>query len=283
VYWFTVNPNGETDKVIVNLRKVSGIRKYEIDLDFAELPVKARSAVGNIVTKYAVNKVILKEKGASTLDAEDFWFDETTHRLNKEERGTYLGKFSGDDKILAITSKGVYKLYTYDLLNHFDEDIILIEKYYPTQMLTCIYFDGESRSYFTKRFLPESTSTKTSIITENENSIVELITNQVNPIVDVKFAKEKGKDLPDETIKMVEFAPEVNMKAKGKKLTSYKVKEINLREPEEIKAAKKFLSTNQDEKTGLSPMELHRRAMEKLNKDNAKDFLDGDGQITFEF
>lgn len=283
VYWFTVNPNGETDKVIVNLRKVSGIRKYEIDLDFAELPVKARSAVGNIVTKYAVNKVILKEKGASTLDAEDFWFDETTHRLNKEERGTYLGKFSGDDKILAITSKGVYKLYTYDLLNHFDEDIILIEKYYPTQMLTCIYFDGESRSYFTKRFLPEPTSTKTSIITENENSIVELITNQVNPIVDVKFAKEKGKDLPDETIKMVEFAPEVNMKAKGKKLTSYKVKEINLREPEEIKAAKKFLSTNQDEKTGLSPMELHRRAMEKLNKDNAKDFLDGDGQITFEF
>lgn len=283
VYWFTVNPNGETDKVIVNLRKVSGIRKYEIDLDFAELPVKARSAVGNIVTKYAVNKVILKEKGASTLDAEDFWFDETTHRLNKEERGTYLGKFSGDDKILAITSKGIYKLYTYDLLNHFDEDIILIEKYYPTQMLTCIYFDGESRSYFTKRFLPEPTSTKTSIITENENSIVELITNQVNPIVDVKFAKEKGKDLPDETIKMVEFAPEVNMKAKGKKLTSYKVKEINLREPEEIKAAKKFLSTNQDEKTGLSPMELHRRAMEKLNKDNAKDFLDGDGQITFEF
>jgi carbamoylphosphate synthase large subunit len=98
----------------------------------------------------------------------------------------------------------------------------------------------------------------------------------------VKFAKEKGKELPDENIKLVAFAPEVNMKAKGKKLTSYKVKEINLREPEEIKAAKKFLSA-EDEKTGLSPMELHRRAMEKLSKDNAKDFLEGDGQITFEF
>ncbi|MFO0356502.1 MAG: DNA gyrase/topoisomerase IV subunit A [Sphingobacteriaceae bacterium] len=282
VYWFTVNPNGETDKVIVHLRQVSGLRKFEIDVDFAEMPVKARSAVGNIVTKYTVNKVTLKEKGASTLDAEDFWFDDTTHRLNKEERGTYLGKFSGEDKILAITSKGVYKLYTYDLLNHFDEDIVLIEKYYPNQMLTCIYFDGESKSYFTKRFLPESVGSKTNIITENEQSVIELITNQVNPIVDVKFAKEKGKELPDETIKLVDFAPEVNMKAKGKKLTSYKVKEINLREPEEIKAAKKFLSA-EDEKTGLSPMELHRRAMEKLSKDNAKDFLEGDGQITFEF
>jgi topoisomerase-4 subunit A len=282
VYWFTVNPNGETDKVIVHLRQVSGLRKFEIDVDFAEMPVKARSAVGNIVTKYTVNKVTLKEKGASTLDAEDFWFDDTTHRLNKEERGTYLGKFSGEDKILAITSKGVYKLYTFDLLNHFDEDIVLIEKYYPNQMLTCIYFDGESKSYFTKRFLPESVGSKTNIITENEQSVIELITNQVNPIVDVKFAKEKGKELPDENIKLVAFAPEVNMKAKGKKLTSYKVKEINLREPEEIKAAKKFLSA-EDEKTGLSPMELHRRAMEKLSKDNAKDFLEGDGQITFEF
>lgn len=283
VYWFTVNPNGETDKVIVHLRQVSGLRKFEIDVDFAEMPVKARSAVGNIVTKYTVNKVTLKEKGASTFGAEDYWFDETTHRLNKEERGTYLGKFAGDDKILTITSKGVYKLYSYDLLNHFDEDIILIEKYYPNQVLTCIYFDGESKSYFAKRFLPESLNVKTNIITEHDQSIIELITNQVNPVVDVRFAKDKGKELPDEVVKMVEFAPEVNMKAKGKKLTSYKVKEISLREPEEIKAAKKFLANADDEKTGLSPMELHRRAMEKLNKDSAKDFFDGDGTLPLDF
>jgi len=285
VFWFTVNPNAETEKVIVILRAVTGVRKLELDVDFAELPVKARSAAGNIVTKYTVNKAILKEKGASTLGAEDFWFDDTTHRLNKEERGTYLGKFGGDDKILTITSKGAYKLYTYDLINHFDEDIVLIEKYYPNQMLSCIYFDGESKSYFTKRFLPEPIGTKTFIIPEHENSIIELITNQTNPIVEVKFAKEKGKELPDETIKLLEFSPEVNMKAKGKKLTSYKVKEINLKEPEEIKAAKKFLAKGKgkgdEEKTGLSPMELHRRAMEKLK--GGKDFFDGDGQITFEF
>jgi topoisomerase-4 subunit A len=140
-----------------------------------------------------------------------------------------------------------------------------------------------SRSYFTKRFIPEPTTNKTLIITEHEQSRIELVTTQINPVVEIKFAKEKGKDIPDETLKMVEFSPTVSMKAKGKKLTSYKVKEISLKEPEEIKAARKFLSNPDEEKTGLSPMELHRRAMEKLNKDNAKNFLEGDGQITFEF
>jgi topoisomerase-4 subunit A len=283
VYWFTVNPNGESEKVRVHLRAVPGLRKLELPIDFGEMEVKARGAVGNIVTKYTVNKVSLKEKGASTLEAEDYWFDEATHRLSKTERGTYLGKFSGDDKILTITTKGFYKLYTYDVLNHFDEDIILIEKQYPNLILTCIYFDGQSKCYFTKRFEPEANNNKTLIISEHEQSYTELVTTQINPMIEIKFSKEKGKEIPDETLKMIEFSPIVNMKAKGKKLTSYKVKEINLREPEEIKAARKFLSTSEDEKSGLSPMELHRRAMEKLNKDNAKDFLEGDGQITFEF
>src|SRR6185312_1624250 len=89
-HWFTINPNGEAEKVVVNLKPVTGVRKLEIDIDFAEIPVKGRSSVGNIVTKYAVKKVIFKSKGASTLGAEDYWFDDTTHRLNKEERGTYL-------------------------------------------------------------------------------------------------------------------------------------------------------------------------------------------------
>ena len=284
VYWFTVNPNGESEKVRVHLRAVPGLRKLELPIDFGEMEVKARGAVGNIVTKYTVNKVSLKEKGASTLEAEDYWFDEATHRLSKTERGTYLGKFSGDDKILTITTKGFYKLYTYDVLNHFDEDIILIEKQYPNLILTCIYFDGQSKCYFTKRFEPEANNNnKTLIISEHEQSYIELVTTQINPMIEIKFSKEKGKEIPDETLKMIDFSPIVNMKAKGKKLTSYKVKEINLREPEEIKAARKFLSTSEDEKSGLSPMELHRRAMEKLNKDNAKDFLEGDGQITFEF
>ncbi len=279
VYWFTINPNGESEKVIVNLRAVPGLRKLQLDVDFAELEVKARTAVGNIVTKYTVNKVILKEKGASTLEGEDYWFDESTHRLNKNEKGTFLGKFSADDKILTITTKGFYKLYTYDILNHFDEDIIMIDKFYSNQTLTCIYYDGLTKCYFTKRFLPEITTAKIPLVTEHPDSRIELITTQINPIIEVKFAKEKGVELPEETIKMVDFSPVVNMKAKGKKLSSYKVKEINLKESEEIKAARQFLKAD-DEKTGLSPIELHRRAMEKLNN---KNLLDDEGQITFDF
>lgn len=281
-YWFTVNPNGESEKVIVHLRAVAGLRKLELPIDFSEMEVKARGAVGNIVTKYTVNKVTLKEKGSSTLEGEDYWFDEKTHRLSKDEKGTYIGKFEADDKILTVSAKGFYKLYTYELLNHFDEDIVLIEKFFPNLTLTCVYYDGISKSYFTKRFEPEMTAAKTLLITENEASRIELVTSQVNPVIEVIFQKEKGTEIPQEIIKMVDFSPVVNMKAKGRKLSSYKVKEINLREPEEIKAAKKFLSAD-EEKTGLSPMELHRRAMEKLNSDNAKDFLEGDGQITFDF
>ncbi|MFL5753140.1 MAG: DNA gyrase/topoisomerase IV subunit A [Bacteroidia bacterium] len=278
VLYFTVNPNGEAEKVTVHLRQVSGLRKFEIDQDFSEIQVKARGSLGNIVTKYAVKKVSLLEKGVSTLGAEDYWFEDSIHRLNKDERGTYLGKFSGNDKILTISSSGYYKLYNFDLLNHFDEDIILIEKFYPNVPVSLIYFDGESKSYFTKRFVPEQTSAKTLIITEHENSRVELVTTQNIPIVDVKFGKEKDKEIPDETINLISFSPMVNMKAKGKKLTSYKVKEINLKEAEEMDT-----DGDDDNDTGLSPVELHRRAMQKISKMNAKDFMDGDSQTEIKF
>jgi len=280
VHWFTINPNGEAEKVQIILKPVSGLRKFEIDVNFADLQVKGRSSLGNIVTKYAIKKVVLTHKGTSTLGAEDYWFDDVTHRLNRDERGTYLGKFAGDDKILTITSKGFYRLYNFDVLNHFDDDIIMIEKYFPKQVLSCIYFDGESKAYFTKRFTPENTTTKTLIITEHENSRIELITGQVSPVVEIKFGKEKDKEIPDEELNLVEFSPMVNMKAKGKKLTSYKVKDISLQVPQEIQDAQEFLDGDD---SGLSPMELHRRAMEKISKSSAQDFMSGDGQIGISF
>ncbi|HEX7413164.1 MAG TPA: DNA gyrase/topoisomerase IV subunit A, partial [Bacteroidia bacterium] len=283
VHWFTINPNGEAEKVTVHLKATTGVRKLEIDVDFAEIQVKGRTSLGNIVSKYAVRKVTFKSKGASTLGAEDYWFDDTTHRLNKEERGTYLGKFAGEDKILTITSKGQYKLYTYDLLNHFEEDIVLIEKYFPKQVVTLIYFNGESKTYLTKRFVPENISVKTPIITEHENSLVELVTSSPLPIIDVVFGKEKDKQPAPETINLTEFAPLVNMKAKGKRLTHLKVKEINLREAEEVELDEPPEETTGD--NGLSPMELHRRAMEKISRKAAQDFMkgdDGQGKLPFD-
>jgi len=272
VFWFTVNPHGEAEKVMVNLRKVSGVRKLEIDANFSDLQVKGRSAVGNIITKYTVKNVTLKKKGVATIAAEDYWFDDSVHRLNKEERGTYLGKFAGDDKILTLTQKGYLKLYTYDLLNHFDEDIILIEKFYPQQVVTIVYYEGESKSYLTKRFTPENTSSKTLVITDHENSNVELATLHPAPIVDVEFAKDKkGKAPKAEAINLVEFSPLVSMKAKGKKLSPNKIKEVSLRETEMEEEEEE-----ENGKGGMSPMELHRRAMEKISRKAAQDFMKGD-------
>jgi len=174
VYWLSANPNGESEKVQVQLRAVTGLRKLQLDIDFSEMDVKARSAVGNIVTKYTVNKVVLKSKGASTLEGEDYWFDEATQRLKKEDRGTYLGKFSGDDKIVTLSARGFYRMYTYDVNHHFDEDLIWIEKYQPELTLSMVYFDGESQQYFAKRFKPEELSGKTLIIAEHESSRIEL-------------------------------------------------------------------------------------------------------------
>lgn len=277
VFWFTVNLNGEAEKVVVNLRKVSGLRKFEIDINFADTQVKSRNSVGNIVTKYAVKNVALKQKGKSTLSAEDIWFDDTVHRLNKEKKGTYLGKFIGEDKILTISSSGYYKLYNFDLLNHFDEDIVILEKFYPSQAISLVYFDAENNSYFAKRFIPESISVKTLIISESEGSMVELITSQTNPMVQIKFGKEKGDTQKDEKINLTDFAPIMGMKAKGKKLSNGKVREVNLLQPKETK------QEDYDQDMGLSPIELHKRALERMKSKDSKGFFGEDGQTEIKF
>jgi topoisomerase-4 subunit A len=129
VLYFTANPNGEAEIVEVQLKPMPGLRKVQWDLNFAELAVKGRNSMGNVVTKYAIRKIVLKEKGVSTLGAIDIWFDDTVQRLNSDKRGTFLGSFGPTDKILTIMQNGHYKLSSFDLSTHFDEDMILIEKF----------------------------------------------------------------------------------------------------------------------------------------------------------
>ena len=174
-------------------------------------------------------------------------------------------------------------MYTYDVNHHFDEDLIWIEKYQPELTLSMVYFDGESQQYFAKRFKPEELSGKTLIIAEHESSRIELVTSQTNPQIELIFSKVKGQQPNPEIVLLNSFTGVSGIKTKGKKLSAQKIKEINLKEPEEITQARSFLSKEDSESTGLSPVELHRRAMEKLNKTNAKDFLEGDGQISFNF
>ncbi|GAB4206383.1 MAG: DNA gyrase/topoisomerase IV subunit A [Bacteroidia bacterium] len=279
VIYLTANPNGETEKIIVLLKPNSGARKLEIDFDFASIDVKSRSAIGNILTKYPVAKVILKEKSAGQIKAENWWYDPATKKLNQNETGNYIGAFYPDDKVLVISKNGYYKLISPDVLAFFDDDTFYVDKFNPDNIYTLIYFDGESKQYYIKRFKAENTSSKIMIINEHPDSYIELITTQAQPKIKLSFQKEKGKEIPEEYINIDELAPIINIKAKGKRVSSHKIKNITLEEPDEIKDAKKFLKSQSDTDIELTPEELHRKALEKLN---SKNLPGGMGQINFD-
>ncbi len=229
VLYLTANPNGESEVVSIQLKPVPNMKKSVFDLDFASLAIKGRNSQGNIVTKYSVKKITQTEKGISTLGARMMWFDDSVQRLNVDGRGTYLGEFAADDKILSITQSGYYRLHNFDLSNHFDEDLILIEKFNSQKPITAVYLDGAKKEYFAKRFMADVTDKKTLFISEAEGSYLELATTQLRPIIDVVFAKSKDKELPDDDINLVDFEDVKGLKAKGKRLSTNKIKEINLR------------------------------------------------------
>ncbi|MBL7890860.1 MAG: DNA gyrase/topoisomerase IV subunit A [Bacteroidia bacterium] len=260
VLYFTANPNGEAEIVEVQLKPMPGLRKVQWDLNFAELAVKGRNSMGNVVTKYAVRKILLKEKGVSTLGAIDIYFDDTVQRLNSDKRGTFLGSFGPTDRILTITQSGHYKLTGFDLSTHFDEDMILIEKFNQNKAVSAIYLDGESKTYFVKRFMIEPTDKKVLFITETPGSRIEIVTTEATPVVDVKFCKVKDKEVPDERIDLTQFIEIKGLKAKGNKLSYAKVKEINLLPPVEVPIEEDVL--DEFEESGMSPLEAIKRAQE---------------------
>ncbi|MHB1179797.1 MAG: DNA gyrase/topoisomerase IV subunit A, partial [Daejeonella sp.] len=230
VLYFTANPNGEAEIVNVQLKPHSKLKKLQFDLDFAEQVIKGRSSMGNIVSKYPVKKVVLKSKGISTLSGRKIWFDEVLKRLNVDSRGKYLGEFDGDDKILTIDRNGVYELNTFELSNHFDDHLLIIEKFRPEKVYSVIYLEGKSGSHYLKRFVFENTSIgkKTSVINEESGSKLLLITGTPKPRVRLELLK--GKSILPETIE-IDLAEEIEikgMRAMGNRLSQYKVKNIEL-------------------------------------------------------
>ncbi|MDA9808494.1 DNA gyrase/topoisomerase IV subunit A, partial [Flavobacteriales bacterium] len=231
VLYFTANPNGEAETVTVHLKKLAKLKTLKIDVDFAELAIKGKGSGGNIVTKKAVRKVELKSAGISTLSARKIWFDDTVQRLNVDERGKLLGAFKAEDKILTIQQSGEIELKSFDISNHFDEDMVLIEQNNPKKPVSAVYFDGNKQAYYVKRFLIENTMSRFSFISDNENSQLEVVSTDWKPQVELVFVKEKGKDRKTEIINIEEFISVKGEKALGNKLTLKKVKEINLLEP----------------------------------------------------
>jgi len=225
ILYFTANLNGEAEVVTINLKATTTARVKIFDVNFADLAIKGRDAMGNVVTKYPVRKVNQKEKGVSTLSAQKIWFDDTVHRLNTDERGVFIGDFAGEDKILVITQDGQYRLSNFELTSHFEEDIVHIGKFNPAKVISAVYWEGEKKKYYVKRFMPELTDKKVKFISEADASQLEAVSDLPYVIADIKFSKEKGKELPDEKLDLKEI-PVMSIKALGKPLNYSKVKEV---------------------------------------------------------
>ncbi len=231
VVYFTANPNGEAEVVTVVHRPRPNLRKLKFDFDFAELDIKGRGAGGNLLTKNPVAKIQLKEKGVSTLAPRRIFFDDTVQRLNSDERGTYLGDFKADDKILTIMQSGHYKLTSFDLSTKFDDDMIVIEKWNPEKPVTAVYYDGNKQQFYIKRFLIEDTDKKVLFISDHPDSYLEIVSTDYLPQIQINFAKVKGKQKDPETINAAEFISVKGLKAQGNRLTADKVKSIDLLDP----------------------------------------------------
>ena len=231
VLYFTANPNGEAEQVCVHLRALQKLKKLKIDIDFSEIAIKGRGTNGNIVTKNTVKKVELKSEGFSTLAARKIWFDDAVQRLNVDERGEFLGAFDAEDTILCINQKGELELKGVKLSTHFDEDMIVIEKFNSEKPISAIYFEGKKQCYFVKRFHLDKKSKKLNFISDARGSILEIISTDWRPQVELVFVKEKGKNRKTAVINLEEFIAVKGINAIGNKLSNKKIKEINLLKP----------------------------------------------------
>ncbi|WP_034258437.1 DNA gyrase/topoisomerase IV subunit A [Altibacter lentus] len=228
VLYFTANPNGEAEVVTVLLRQTGSIKKLKFDLDFADQLVKGRASKGNIVTKYAVKRIELKEKGLSTLKPRKIWFDDTVQRLNVDERGELLGEFKKEDRLLIINQKGVVKTVIPELTLRFDDDMIVLEKWEPNKPISVIYWEGEKELFYVKRFLIENEDKEELIITDHPKSYLERVFTDYRPVAEVVFVKERGKERKDNAeVNLEEFIAVKGITAMGNQLTKDKVLEIN--------------------------------------------------------
>lgn len=232
VLYFTANPNGEAEVVTVLLRQVGSVKKLKWDLDFADILIKGRNSKGNIVTKYPVKRIELKEKGVSTLKPRKIWFDDTVQRLNVDGRGELIGEFKGEDRLLVITQSGVLKTIIPEITTHFDDDMIVLEKWIPKKPISVVYYNGERQLYYVKRFLVENEGKEEHFLPEHPKTQLEVVSTDWKPVAEIEFKKERGKDRkPNQIINIEEFISVKGVNAIGNQLTKEKVKQINLLDP----------------------------------------------------
>jgi topoisomerase-4 subunit A len=230
VLHFTVNPNGEAEVITVYLRALQRLKKLKFELDFAELAIKGRASKGNTVTKYPIKKIEIKEEGLSTLAARKIWFDDAVNRINTEGRGRLLGSFSGEDKILEVSSDGYYRILNADLNLHLTTNAELIVKFDANRPLSVVYYDGEKQRHFVKRFIPEVLERKELFISEEKSSKLEYVSLDTKPRIEVVFRKVEGKQKDNEEVILSDFISVKGEKAQGNQLSRDAIRKVNILE-----------------------------------------------------
>lgn len=223
VMYFTANPNGEAEVIRVQLKPSLGLKRLEVLKDFSELAIKGRDSRGNLLTKFDVKSITLKQKGGSTLGGRKVWFDSDVLRINYDGQGTYLGEFQSEDRVLVITNTGDYFTTGFDLTAHFDNNIYRIEKYDAEKVWSLALWDADQGYYYGKRFPLEATAKPQNFLGENNASRMVLLNDKTNATFTIHFADSAREDL---TVLMEEFIGVKSAKAKGKRLTTFEVSSL---------------------------------------------------------
>ena len=232
--YFSVHPNGEREVISVLLRPRPHIKRLRFDIDLGALLIKGRNSAGNRVTKEIIQKIVQKEVGGSTLAARKIWYDTVVGRLNDEGRGKFLGSFKGEDRILTLYKNGEYRLSSFDLATHFDEDMLHIEKWIQERPISAVYYDADKELHYVKRFTCEVTQDKrVSYISETQGSYLDVVSTAFRPEARIVFNKllKETKNLPDQVLNLADLIDVKGMKAQGNQMTKMKVKEIVLTHP----------------------------------------------------
>ena len=233
IWWFSANPNGEAETLRVTLKEKPRLKKLQFDIDFADIAVKGKGAIGNLVTRNDVHRISLKERGTSTLGGREVWFDPDVLRLNYDGRGFSLGEFFGNDLVLVVLKNGQFYTSTFDATNHYEDNILFIEKFRPKVVWTAVLNDADQGYPYIKRFAFEATAKKQSFIGENADSQLLLLSDKKYPRFRVTFggADEFREPL---VVDAEEYIGEKSFKAKGKRLTTFTVGNIEEIEPREV-------------------------------------------------
>jgi len=230
ILYFSANPNGEAEVIRVYHKPKARLKKLTFDFDFGELAIKGRGSMGNILTKNPVHKITLKEKGLSTLGGRKLWFDDAVMRLNADGRGKFLGEFASEEQLLVVTRGGWYRTSGTDLSLHFEDDLLLLEKYGESRIFSAVYWDQEQEFYYVKRFAFEESERLQCFISDTEGSRLVSLTEVEYPRLELKFGgKNEGRKL--EIIEVAEFIGVKSFRAKGRRLSNYSVADIRELEP----------------------------------------------------